>query len=188
MTGHRHRRASAGGRAEIAIYECSGRAADGAGCQGSYLSAPKAHRLLAETMRALSESVGPGAPEREFSLRGRGGPPPRRELRGRLARYPRQLERLLRRYRAGRLSAEDYAQARRRLEAERRSAARSLDPAPPSRPEPPSPADSEEPLRGLADVVESNRFSIQMKKDLLREAFDHIIIERDGTVRLWVRT
>ena len=42
-------------------------------------------------------------------------------------------------------------------------------------------------MSGLADILESDRFGRQLKKDLLREAFDRIIMERDGTVRLWVR-
>jgi hypothetical protein len=185
MTGHRHRPAGRSGRCEVATYECSHKGPESSRCRGSYLSAAKAHRLLSENLRALSESQRSEPGRVEFSpMAAPEGPSPA-EMRGRLAHYPRQLDRLLRRYREGAISAAGYATARRKLEAERSAAAQSLTPAA-SRP-PPRPASDDEPVCCLADVLESNRFGAQLKKDLLWEAFHHITIDRDGTVKLWGR-
>ena len=183
MTGHRHRRASAGGRREIVNYNCSRKASRSRGCRGSYISAPKAHQLVAAQVRALSLAASRGDGPR-FLPRGEAHDEvSAAQLRRRLAGYPQQLARLLQQYKQGRLSPTQYARARRRMEEERQRIQQSLRRAA----APPSPSEEQAAVSGLADILESDRFGRQLKKDLLREAFDRIIIERDGTVRLWVR-
>jgi site-specific DNA recombinase len=187
MTGHRHRRASPDDRREIANYECSRKRSEPRRCRGSHISAVKAHRLLCENLRALSDSQRPGEAPAEFAPGRPGGEPPAAELRGRLSEYPRRLEALLRSFREGRLPPADYAQERRRLESERRRLEQSLLRADGRRRAPSRPQADGPPICGMADVLESDRFGTQMKKDLLWEAFDHLTIDREGTVRLWVR-
>ncbi len=187
MTGHRHRRALPDDRREIANYECSRKRSEPRRCRGSHISAAKAHRLLSENLRALSESQRSEPGRVEFAPGRPPGEPPAAELRRRLAEYPRRLERLLRSFREGRLSPGDYAQERRRLEAERRRLEQSILRADGRRAAPSRPHADGPRVCGMADVLESDRFGTQMKKDLLWEAFHHITIEREGTVRLWVR-
>jgi hypothetical protein len=83
------------------------------------------------------------------------------------------------------LEARDLKGEEAAAEAERSAAAKSLRPTP-SRPRP-RPAGDPEPVSCLADVLESDRFGDQLKKDLLWEALHHLTIDRAGTVRLWVR-